>query len=153
MVDRDKIEGLIRHLRRYLTYLRELAPLTPTEFLTDPHAVGSARYYLTIAVEACLDIAGHIIASEGLRSPRDYKDTFRVLNEIGILPDDLTATMQSLAGLRNLLVHVYWDVDDAMLHESLRSELDDFEAFVAQVLAFLEQAEPPAQVHDSDELK
>jgi len=32
MVDRDKIEGLIRHLRQYLKYLRELASLTETHF-------------------------------------------------------------------------------------------------------------------------
>jgi uncharacterized protein YutE (UPF0331/DUF86 family) len=139
MVDRDKIEGLIRHLRQYLVYLHQTASLTPTTYLTDPHAIGSARYYLVVAIEACLDIAGHVIASEGLRAPRDYKDTFRVLNEAGILPDDLVTTMQSLAGLRNLLVHVYWDVDDAMIYEGLRSELDDFEHFVAHVLDFLDQ--------------
>lgn len=137
MVDQDKVEGLIRHLRQYLTYLRELASMTETKFLADPHAIGSARYYLTVAIEACLDIAGHLIASEGLRAPHDYKDTFRVLNEAGILPNDATITMQSLAGLRNLLVHVYWDVDDTMIHASLQSELGDFEIFVAHITSFL----------------
>ena len=106
-----------------------------------------------MTVEACLDIAGHLIASEGLRAPRDYKDTFNVLNEAGILPDDTTTTMQSLAGLRNLLVHVYWDVDDVMIHESLRSELADFETFVTHVLTFLDQSEQPPTAHGSNELK
>lgn len=78
-----------------------------------------------------------MIASEGLRAPHDYKDTFRVLNEADILPDDMATTMQSLAGLQNLLVHVYWDVNDAMIHESLRSELGDFERFVTHILDFL----------------
>ncbi len=93
MVNQDKVEGPIRHLRQYLIYLRELASITETQFLTDPHAIGSARYYLTVAIEACLDIAGHLIASEGLRAPHDYKDTFRVLNEAGILPNDATMTI------------------------------------------------------------
>jgi uncharacterized protein YutE (UPF0331/DUF86 family) len=136
MVDQDKIEGLIRLLRQYTTYLRQLASLTLDEFLKDPHAIGSARYYLTVAVEACLDIASHIIASEGMRAPRDYKDTFQVLNEADVLSDDLATTMQSLAGLRNLLVHVYWNVNDVMIHESLQSELNDFEAFVSCILDF-----------------
>ncbi len=140
MVDRDKIEGLIRHLRQYLTYLRQLAPVPLAEFLADPHRVGSARYYLTVAVEACLDIANHLIATEGLRAPADYKDTFGVLGEAHVLSEGLTTTMQHLAGLRNLLVHVYWDVDDAAIHDSLRSELGDFEAFIASILAFLDQA-------------
>ena len=140
MVDRDKIDGLIRHLRQYLAYLRQLALVPPAEFLADPHLVGSARYYLTVAIETCLDIANHLIAAEGLRAPTDYKDTFRVLSEARILPDGLTTTMRALAGLRNLLVHVYWDVDDAVIHDSLRSEPGDFEAFVASILAFLDQS-------------
>jgi uncharacterized protein YutE (UPF0331/DUF86 family) len=152
MVDPDKIEGLIRLLRQYTTYLRQLASLTLDEFLEDPHAIGSARYYLTVAVEACLDMASHIIASEGMRAPRDYKDTFLVLNEANVLSEDLTATMQSLAGLRNLLVHVYWNVNDVMIHESLQSELDDFEVFASHVLDFLEHQQPPP-VYGSSELK
>jgi uncharacterized protein YutE (UPF0331/DUF86 family) len=137
MADRDKIEGLVRHLRQSLTYLHELASLPEPQFLADPHAIGSARYYLTISIEACQDIAGHLIASEGMRAPRNYKDTFSVLNEAGILPDEIAATMRSLAGLRNLLVHIYWNVDDTMIYDSLKSELDDFEVFVAHIMSYL----------------
>jgi len=143
MVDRDKIEGRIRLIRQYLTHLHQLASLEQADFPADPHAIGSARYYLTVAIEACLDIASHLIASKGMRAPQDYKDAFRVLNEAGILADDLANTMQSLAGLRNLLVHVYWNVNDAMIHESLQSELDDFETYIAQIVDFLAPSERP----------
>jgi uncharacterized protein YutE (UPF0331/DUF86 family) len=89
-------------------------------------AVGGARYYLLVSIEACLDLANHIIATQGLRAPKDYKDSFKVLNEAGILPDDFVPTMQALAGLRNLLVRLYWDVDDRMLHDAIGGELADF---------------------------
>jgi uncharacterized protein YutE (UPF0331/DUF86 family) len=46
--------------------------------------------------------------------------------------------MQELAGLRNLLVHLYWEVDDAMIYDGIRSELDDFEIFVGHILAFID---------------
>lgn len=32
----DKVEGLIRHLRQYLIYLRQLVSLSSAEFLADP---------------------------------------------------------------------------------------------------------------------
>jgi len=102
-------------------------------------AVGSARYYLQASIESCIDIANHIIATEGLRAPKDYKDTFKVLNEAGVIPDDLTQTMRAMAGLRNLLVHLYWEVDDEMIYEGIRSELDDFETFVAYIMEFVEK--------------
>lgn len=138
MVDRDKVEGLIRHLRQYTGHLREIAKLDRDKFLNDPMAIGSARYYLQVSIESCIDIGNHIIATERLRSPKDYKDTFKVLNETGIIPDDFTPSMQAMAGLRNLLVHLYWEVDDEMIYDSLDTELDDFETFVTHIMRFIE---------------
>ncbi|HEY77143.1 MAG TPA: DUF86 domain-containing protein [Thermoflexia bacterium] len=140
MVNRDTIERFTRLLRQYLKHLRQLAEVPDDRFLADPHLIGSARYYLTVSIEACLDIANHLIASEGLRSPKDYKDAFRVLHEAGVLSGELSARMQALAGLRNLLVHVYWDVDDALIHQSLRTELDDFEQYALAILTHLESS-------------
>jgi uncharacterized protein YutE (UPF0331/DUF86 family) len=137
MVDRDKVEGLIRHLRQYTGYLRDIAKLDREEFLNDPMAIGSARYYLQVSIESCIDIANHIIATERLRAPKDYKDTFKVLNETGIIPDEFTRTMRAMAGLRNLLVHLYWEVDDKMVYDSLSTELDDFETFIFHVMNFI----------------
>lgn len=147
MVDRDKVEGLIRRLRQYTGYLQEIARLERESFLKDPMAIGSARYYLLVSIEACLDLANHIIATQGLRAPKDYKDSFKVLNEAGILPDDFLPTMQALAGLRNLLVHLYWDVDDQMLHDAIRGELADFDSFVGYVMAFLDRVAPSSVGH------
>ena len=59
------------------------------------------------------------------------------MNKEGILPDDLTQTMRELAGLRNLLVHVYWDVDDEMIYEGIHAESKDFQTFVGHIMAFL----------------
>ena len=50
-------------------------------------------HYLQVAIESCINLANHIIAAERYRSSKDYKDTFRVLNEVGILPDGFSRTM------------------------------------------------------------
>ncbi|MCL7455449.1 MAG: DUF86 domain-containing protein [Anaerolineae bacterium] len=137
MVDADKVQGLIQHLREYTGILRDIREQDRAEFLSDPKSIGSARYYLQVSIETCINIANHIIASERLRPPQDYRDTFAVLNEAGILPDDLTERMRELAGLRNLLVHLYWQVDDAMIYEGIHTELEDFDEFSACVLSLL----------------
>ena len=52
---------------------------TPQEtFLKDKILIGSAKYYLQVSIECCLDVANHIIASEKFRAPRDYADSFIV---------------------------------------------------------------------------
>lgn len=139
MVDRDKIENLLRHLRQYTAFLKEITEQELADFLGDSKSIGSARYYLQVSIETCINIAHHIIATSKLRSPQDYKDTFTVLNEAGIIPDEAAPTMRELAGLRNLLVHLYWDVDDRMIYEGIRSELDDFEAFAGYIAEYLDK--------------
>jgi uncharacterized protein YutE (UPF0331/DUF86 family) len=141
MVDRDKIEGLLRHLRRYTAYLHQIVEQDREKFLQDPRSIGSARYYLQVSIETCINITSHIIATDRLRAPKDYKDTFRVLSEAGILPDDFAQTMQELAGLRNLLVHLYWDVDDQMIYDGIRAELGDFDTFTGYIVAYLERTQ------------
>ncbi|MEW6233153.1 MAG: DUF86 domain-containing protein [Chloroflexota bacterium] len=108
------------------------------DFLADPIKVGAAKYYAQAAIECCPDIANHIISSEKLRAPEDYKDTFNVLNEAGILPTDFAATMQDMAGFRNLVVHLYGSVDNAQVWEILQADLGDFDRFVDYVMRFLE---------------
>lgn len=136
-VDRDKVESLLRRLREYTGYLREIIRMDRQEFLRDPRSIGSARYYLQVSIETCINIANHIIAAERLRAPKDYRDCFKVLNEAGILPDAFTRTMQEMAGLRNLLVHLYWEVDDQRLYEGIRTGLDDFNTFARLIADFL----------------
>ena len=53
------------------------------------------------------------------------------------MPDDFLPTLQDMASFRNRLVHLYWEVDDRRVHHSLVHELNDFETFIAHVLAFL----------------
>jgi uncharacterized protein YutE (UPF0331/DUF86 family) len=144
MVDRDKMVGLIQRLRQYIRYLQDLAGLDEDRFLEDPMAVGSARYYLQVSVESCINLANHIIAAQRLRAPQDFKDTFRVLNEAGIVPDDCAARMRELAGLRNLLVHLYWEVDDRLILEGIRTELGHFEVFVSHIMAHVDRSSPAA---------
>lgn len=50
-----------------------------------------------------------------------------------MLPPDLAKKMEGWAGLRNVLVHMYLDVDHATIHEILRNDLDELEAFARAV--------------------
>jgi len=141
MVNAEKVEGLLRNLERYTGHLHTLAALRQDEFLADPIKIGAARYYLQVSIECCLHLCSHLIAARRFRVPKDYADTFKVLNEEGAFPDDFTKRLQQMARFRNLLVHLYADVDDVQVYESLRSDLSDFEAFVGYLLDFLEKLE------------
>ena len=133
MVDKPKLDQLLSNLKGYVEVLRRLASLPRDDFLADADKIGSAKYHFVVAIECCIDMANHIIASEKLRMPRDMADGFAVLAERGFLPADLEQPLKAMARFRNRLVHLYWEVDDQLVADYLHDRLDDFDRFAAEV--------------------
>jgi uncharacterized protein YutE (UPF0331/DUF86 family) len=90
-----------------------------------------------VSIGCCLDLANHVIAAEGWRSPQDYFDSFRILNEQGLIPAEFLPTLRQIVSLRNRLVHLYWQVDEEILYRTLQEDLGDFDRFVRDVLSGL----------------
>lgn len=137
MVDVNKLTGIFRNLDRYLTILRELAQLPKTDLLSDLGRLGGAKYYLQVAVECCVDVANHMIARQNWRAPKSHGDSFVILVENGVIPADFVLTTRQMVGMRNRLVHLYWEVDAETVYETLQSNLADFERFEESVQAYL----------------
>lgn len=125
MVDADRVRRLLTMLERYRGLLAQDDP--------DPYR---RRHLVQTCAQLCIDLANHVIAAEGHRVPRDYGDAFRILAEVGVLDDALAERMVALAGVRNLIVHLYAEVDDERLDRAVRaSGLDDLDAFAARIAA------------------
>ena len=106
MVDRATFDARLALLADYLAALRRLAAIPTCQFLPDADKVASAKYHFVVAIECCLDLAGHVIASERYRAPADSADAFTVLVEKGVCPMDLEESLRAMARFRNRLVHV-----------------------------------------------
>jgi len=137
LVEPEVIENKIRKLQDYLEKLSQLAKTDKHKFLMDFRNTESAKYLLQVCIECCLDIANHIIASEKFRSPHDYVDSFRVLHERDIIPDNLISNLEEMAKFRNRLVHIYWEIDDDLIYEIIQNNLNDFNLFIQSILKLL----------------
>ena len=133
MVDRSVFERRLSKLEELLTKLRPLAGLAPEDYLEDEVAQSLAERWLHLAVECALDLAHHLIASRGWSSPATYRETFQVLAKEGVLPAGLAAQMEEWAGLRNVLVHLYLEIDQGLVFAALSGELDQLESYAAAV--------------------
>jgi uncharacterized protein YutE (UPF0331/DUF86 family) len=101
------------------------------------HEVYAGRYLVQVAAQTCIDLANHIIASEGWRAPRDFGDSFTILAEYGVIDDALAGRLRGLAGLRNRLVYVYDEIDDTRVHELLGAGLPDLNVFASALARFV----------------
>lgn len=133
MVDKPKLDSMLSSLQGYVEVLRRLASLPRSDFLADPDKIGNAKYHFVVAIECCVDIANHIIASEKLRMPRDSADSFVVLVERGFCPAELEVRLKAMARFRNRLVHLYWQVDDLLVATYLQDGLGDLDRFAAAI--------------------
>lgn len=133
MVDRPKLDQMLSSLRRYVAVLRALGAAPRHEFLGNPDKIGNAKYHFVIAIECCIDIANHVIASENYRFPKDSADGFASLAEQRVFDADFAATLGAMARFRNRLVHLYWDVDDGQVQEYLQTSLGDIERFARTI--------------------
>jgi uncharacterized protein YutE (UPF0331/DUF86 family) len=118
---------------RKLTYLRQLlADLAPFENAI--LAQVQAEHYkleriFELLVMAASDILHHLLAERGI-TPTTYRDTVHLAAEQGLIPSDLAARLQDAAGMRNVLVHLYEQIDYSILKDSISPALHDFEQFV-----------------------
>jgi len=124
---------MLSNLRHYLATLRDLAATPREAFLGNPDKIGNAKYHLVIAVECCIDIANHVIASENYRFPSDNADSFTSLVEAGVLPRESEERLRAMARFRNRLVHLYSHVDDGRVYESLRDDLLDIDSSASAI--------------------
>lgn len=92
---------------------------------------------LHLMIEACIDIANHIISDQGLRPPSTYEDAFLVMEEGGIINKNLGTGLQKMAKFRNIIVHRYEEIEPEIVISILRRKLKDLDSFKRAVLQFL----------------
>jgi len=116
-------------------------------FLDQEHSLGrfetaqAVKHSLQEAIEACLDIANHIISAEGLGEPASYSAYFTKLRQAGILDSELAERLQDMARFRNVLVHLYADVDRQAVQDILDEGLGDIRSFAQAIYSYLDTAE------------
>ena len=133
----DVVRARCAEIEDSLQRLETLAAVPLSDFLADRDAQDIASYRLLVAIEAALALCYHVASRRLRTTPADYAGCFGLLGEAGIVSADLTERLQGMAKFRNLLVHVYWQVDYRRVHAVMQENLDDLRAFAAAVVALL----------------
>lgn len=136
----DTILRKLSSMKRCVDYLKSLDPET-LDLEYDYEKRSAVERNFQLAIESAIDIGEIIISEEGFERPADYKSVFLVLGKHSILPKGFAEKFAPSAGLRNVLVHMYDEVDLVILEEFLTKKLGDFEEFAGYVLEYTEKKE------------
>lgn len=133
MFDADLVQTKLEKLQQYVALLEKLSKQPMESFVSDAFVRGNVERYLQLSIQACLDIGNHLLASNSTISPEAYRDIFIYLGEKNIIPQELAEKIAPLAGLRNILVHDYMEVDITRLFSFLKNDLTDFKRFAEHI--------------------
>ena len=117
--------------------LKRLAEHSHREFLEHYEKIDSAKYNFIVTIESLIDICNRIIAKQKLGSPEDYADVVRLMKGKGVIEETLAQWLIQMVKFRNMLVHVYWKIENDKVYQYLTENLEDFESFKKAIRAYL----------------
>ncbi len=137
MVDEVRVLRLLRAANDALISLQDEQHADERR-RADPLWLPGVKYLLIAAIESCIDIAQHIASAEQWGTPKDNGDAMRALGRRGVIDVATAEAMRQAVGFRNVLVHEYVDVDDAIVVARL-ADLTDISRFIAEVGNWLQE--------------
>lgn len=137
MVDIEVVQKRLRELDELLIILKESNQLEDAVFLTNKKERLAVLYALQLSIQHMLDIGSHILADLGKINIDEYRQIFLKLGTEAVLSPDLSTKLVPLAGMRNILVHDYVEIDLKLIREFLKHHLIDFNDFINQTKKYL----------------
>jgi uncharacterized protein YutE (UPF0331/DUF86 family) len=140
---RRKLQLIADDLARLLRFKDE----TLASIVADDIKLAAVERLLERIVMRAIDINEHLLGElatgEEARSTRlTYRETFLGLAALSVYPPEFAEHIARSAGLRNILVHDYNDLDRKIVHQSIGACLQDYTRYIDYVDRFLQRSTP-----------
>jgi len=141
MVRRELLERKLRLIVDDLQHLVQFKDESLASLKSDEIRLAAVERLLERIVMRAIDVNEHLLSElwkgEGKSTRLTYRDTFLMLADLDVYSAEFAAKIADSAGLRNILVHDYNDVDRKIVHSSIRSCLQDYQSYVESVTSYL----------------
>lgn len=128
MVDADRAYLRVERLLGLIAQLEDVREQGESAYFSDEKLRLMTERCLELAAQICIDLGLQALAEQSAPTPENYADVFKTLGREGLIEKDLADRLAEAAKQRNVLVHLYLDVDDKKVFNSL-SHLDDLRQF------------------------
>ena len=139
----ERIKEHLKHLNRYYLLLLDAKKVPYQEFIREEIRQASAERFLQLAIESCLNIGNRLLSvlqfKKPVEPPETYADIFKGLEKLGVVDPKFAERLARMAKFRNVLVHLYWEIDREEIYKMLQENLEDFKLFQKCVVEFLKK--------------
>ncbi len=138
--EEDRIGDKIRDIEKYLEELTILIPETLEEYERSIASKAACERYIEKIVGAIVDLGFLTIKEKNLESPETEPQIFDILNKNNVISLELSKRLQDAKKMRNVIVHLYSEVNDEIVFNALKEELfSDTEEFIKSVCDYLKR--------------
>jgi uncharacterized protein YutE (UPF0331/DUF86 family) len=130
LVDASRVESRIQRLEELIERLDQVRQAGEDAYLADEQQRAATERWLQVAVQICIDLGTQLVTEQSARPPSDYAEVFKILGEKGVIPSNLAQRLSDAAKQRNLIVHLYMEIDNRAVFAAL-AHLDDLREFAA----------------------
>ncbi|MFX1512291.1 MAG: DUF86 domain-containing protein [Promethearchaeota archaeon] len=135
---KEKISIKLARLEKNIRYLKKYSNINPEELESDWTLLSAIERNFQVAIEIVLDIGGMIISEEEQEKPESYRDVILMLGKIGVFSEEFAEKFAPAAGFRNILVHIYEEVQINLVCDFIRDYLSDFDLIAKYFVKYLE---------------
>ena len=134
MVDRPLVLRKIEKIETYLGSIQKKKDPGNDAFQKDRDLQSIVLFNLIQAIQACSDIAAHIISDAGWEMPGSQAESFETLAKKKVISPQLSRKMIQMSGFRNRIVHEYEKIDLKIVHKVWRRNSKDLDTFCRTVV-------------------
>jgi len=139
--DRELLLEKIHFLRAELKEIEEFKKLTFQEYSKNKVKRRNIERWVETILNATIDIAKLILASEGGRMPRSYEEALLgFVTFIGFEFEE-AKKFSKFAGIRNILAHEYLDILYSRIQKFLEQAPESYERIMVFLETYLEKAD------------
>jgi len=139
-IERDIVLHRFKKMDELIQHLEEIKKKNKEEFLSNYLLYLSAQRALETCINICIDIGNHILSLNKNGKPETYSDIFNELSKLNIISKELEENLIKMTKFRNLLGHLYMDINNEKIYDILQTNIGDFNLFKKEIFSkFKEQ--------------
>jgi uncharacterized protein YutE (UPF0331/DUF86 family) len=132
LVDAEQVENRLERLEAMIERLEEIRGAGEEAYLADAQQRLATERLLQLSIQICIDLAAQVVSEQSAPPPSSYSDMFKILGDKDVISAEIAERLGNAARQRNLLVHLYMEIDDKAVFASL-AFLDDLREFATIV--------------------
>ena len=137
----DIVLSRLTKMKDYLKRLEGYESITLKEYVEDQDSQLITERLIQVITEAALDVTKHLLSCLGVLQQRDSwtnKDYFLEAQKQGILSEEIAQELARAAGMRNILVHAYLNIEPNQVFFAIGKCLAIYPVYMRQVMTYLD---------------